>query len=38
MLHVLIGDMSTDGRIPHEAMIRAAASAHGPQLPTVSAP
>jgi hypothetical protein len=37
MLHVLIGSMTVDGLIPHEALIRAAASAHGVDLPVVKA-
>ncbi|MDD5302667.1 MAG: hypothetical protein PHS14_06095, partial [Elusimicrobia bacterium] len=35
MLHVLIGSMTADGLIPHEALIRAAAQAHGVVLPSV---
>jgi hypothetical protein len=35
MLHVLIGSMTVDGLIPHEALIRAAAKAHGVALPSV---
>ena len=35
MLHVLIGSMTVDGLIPHEALIRAAAAAHGVSLPAV---
>jgi hypothetical protein len=38
MLHVLISDMTTDGRIPHEALIRLAAKAHGPEIPTITPP
>jgi hypothetical protein len=37
MLHVLIGSMTVDGLIPHEALIRAAARAHGVELPAVKA-
>ncbi len=35
MLHVLLGDMTVDGTIPNEALIREAAKAHGPELPAV---
>lgn len=35
MLHVLIGSMTSAGLIPHEALIRAAAKAHGVVLPSV---
>ncbi|MDE2510081.1 MAG: hypothetical protein KGL74_03065, partial [Elusimicrobia bacterium] len=35
MLHVLISDMKTDGTIPHEALIRQAAQAHGPAIADV---
>ncbi|MFI5345802.1 MAG: hypothetical protein ACHQ51_05455 [Elusimicrobiota bacterium] len=38
MLHVLISDMKTDGTIPHEALIRAAAEAHGPAIAPVTSP
>ena len=38
MLHVLLADMTVDGRIPNEKLIRSAAAAHGPSLPSVSAP
>lgn len=38
MLHVLISDMTADGRIPHETLIRAAAKAHGPEIPAVAPP
>lgn len=37
MLHVLLSDMKTDGSLPHESLIRAAAKAHGPELPNVPA-
>jgi hypothetical protein len=35
MLHVLLSDMTMDGRLPHEGLIRQAARTHGPALPTV---
>lgn len=35
MLHVLLGDMTVDGKLPNEALIREAAKAHGPELPAI---
>jgi hypothetical protein len=35
MLHVLLGDMKSDGTIPHEDLIRKAAADHGVDLPAV---
>jgi len=37
MLHVLLGDMTVDGRLPNDGLIRAAAQAHGVTLPSTPA-